>query len=93
MTTTAKGQETLTPEHILQVGFGFWAARTLLSAVELGLFTELEQKTGTVEDLQRRLGLHPRSSRDFLDALVSLGFLQRTNGVYANTPATSLFLD
>jgi hypothetical protein len=93
MTTTTAEQAAVTPEHILQTGFSFWAARTLLSAVELGLFTELEQKTGTVEDLQRRLGLHPRSSRDFLDALVSLGFLQRTNGVYANTPATSQFLD
>ena len=35
----------VTPERILQVGLGFWGSRTLLSAVELGLFTELA-KTG-----------------------------------------------
>ena len=29
------------PEHILQVGMGFWASKTLLSAVELELFTVL----------------------------------------------------
>jgi hypothetical protein len=31
----------LTPEGILQLGLGFWASKTLLSAVELGVFTEL----------------------------------------------------
>src|SRR5688572_32733755 len=31
----------LSPEHILQTGFGFRASQTLLSAVEVGLFTEL----------------------------------------------------
>jgi hypothetical protein len=39
------------------------------------------------------MGLHPRSARDFLDALVALGFLQRVDGTYRNTPATGLFLD
>ena len=32
-----------TPEKILQIGMGFMAAKTLLSAVEMGLFTELAQ--------------------------------------------------
>lgn len=31
----------LTPDRILQLGFGFWGPKTLLSAVELGVFTEL----------------------------------------------------
>ena len=31
----------VTPDHILQVGTGFWASKTLLSAVEMELFTEL----------------------------------------------------
>src|ERR1019366_6146965 len=46
-----------------------------------------------LETLTGRMGLHPRSSRDFLDALVALGFLQRNDGVYSNTPSTDLFLD
>jgi hypothetical protein len=37
--------------------------------------------------------LHPRSARDFLDALVSLKFLERRNGRYYNTPNTDFFLD
>jgi O-methyltransferase domain/Dimerisation domain len=83
----------VSPDQIMQVGLGFWASKTLLSGVELELFTELAKKPGTVADLQSRLRLHPRAVRDFLDTLVALGFLQREDGVYANTPATELFLD
>jgi hypothetical protein len=78
----------------MQLGTGFWASKTLLSAVELGLFTELA-KSGPLDGaaLRERLGLHPRSSRDFFDALVALGMLQRDNGTYSNTQETEIFLD
>jgi hypothetical protein len=82
-----------TAEHILQVGLGFWASKTLLSAVEMELFTELARHPEDLETLRGRLGLHPRSARDFLDALVALGFLRRIDGKYYNTPATDFYLD
>ncbi len=81
------------PEHILQTGLAFWASKTLLSAVEMEVFTELARGPEDHESLVGRLGLHPRSSLDFLDALVALGFLERRDGVYSNTPSTDLFLD
>jgi hypothetical protein len=81
------------PDHILQTGLAFWASKTLLSAVEMEVFTELAKGPETLDALTGRLGLHARSSRDFLDTLVALGFLERTNGAYANTPSTDLFLD
>jgi len=71
--------------HILQVGLGFWASKTLLSAVEMELFTELRKHPADFDTLQRRLGLYPRSARDFLDALVSLKFLERLESRYYNT--------
>jgi hypothetical protein len=83
-----------TPENIFRVGSGFWSAKTLLSAVELDVFTHLAQQPGNVEELRARIGLHPRSARDFFDALVALGFLERdANGVYRNTTESDLFLD
>ena len=85
--------EVVSPEHIMEVGLGFWASKTLLSAVEIELFTELTKQAGTVDELKGRLGLHERSARDFLDALVALGFLQRDDGVYSNTASTDEFLD
>jgi hypothetical protein len=80
-------------DHIMQVGLGFWASKTLLSAVEMELFTELAKQPKSLQELSSRLGLHPRSAHDFLDALVSLNFLERRNGIYHNTPSTDLFLD
>lgn len=82
-----------TPERILQTGMAFWPAKTLLSAIELGLFTELARGPATLEALRERLRLHPRSARDFLDALVALGFLQRRDGRYANSVDSDRFLD
>ena len=82
-----------TPEKILQTGLAFWPSKTLLSAIEMGLFTELANGPESFDALSARLGLHARSARDFLDALVALGFLSRDGGRYSNTPETALFLD
>ena len=103
METTLKTPETpvhathVDPSHILQIGMGFMASKTLLSAVNFRLFTLLAQKPLTAEEIRLKLGLHRRSNHDFLDALVALGFLTRTGldgtAVYRNTPETDLFLD
>jgi 2-polyprenyl-3-methyl-5-hydroxy-6-metoxy-1,4-benzoquinol methylase len=82
-----------TPEPIMKLGLGFWASKTLLSAVELGLFTLLAEAPADLSTVQGRLGLHRRSARDFLDALVALQLLERRDGVYANSAATDHFLD
>lgn len=85
------------PEHIMQVGMGFFASKTLLSGVELGVFTELASQPDTADGLGERLGLHLRGRRDFFDGLVALGFLEREgdgpDGVYSNAPDSAVFLD
>ena len=83
----------LSPAKIMQLGVGFWGSKALLSAIELGLFTVLARGPRDAETLRLQLGLHPRSARDFFDALVALGMLRRTGTRYANTPETALFLD
>jgi hypothetical protein len=82
-----------TPEKILQTGLAFWPAKTLLSAIEIGVFSELARGPEHRDALSGRLGLHPRSARDFLDTLVALGFLDRDGDSYRNTAETDLFLD
>jgi hypothetical protein len=93
-TTAVEHAPQVTPDAIMQLGLAFWGSKTLLSAVELGVFSELAN-AGSLdgEALRERLGLHPRSATDFFDALVALGMLEREDGRYANTPATELFLD
>jgi hypothetical protein len=88
---------TLSPARIMDVGMGFWPAKTLLSALELGLFTTLGGSAMTGGELQRALGLHARANPDFFDALVALRFLERDGdgpaGRYRNTLETATFLD
>ena len=84
----------VSPEKLLQLGLAFWGSKTLLSAVELGVFTELARAGSlTLSEAEKKLGLHPRSSRDFLDALVSLGVLHRDGDRYTNGPEANAFLD
>jgi len=71
----------LTPDKIMQLGLGFWGSKSLLSAIELGVFTELAKGPQNGESLRTRLDLQQRSARDFFDALVSLGMLQRNRPV------------
>ncbi|GAA4882522.1 methyltransferase [Actinomycetospora straminea] len=85
--------EGVSPARILEVGLGFWASKTLLSAVEMEVFTLLAGRRLGFEELRDRVGVHPRSARDFFDALVALDFLERRDGLYSNAPATDLFLD
>src|SRR3954470_1641672 len=85
--------EHTTPASILQLGLGFWGSKALLSAIELGVFTTLAGRSLDLVALRGELGLHPRAARDFFDALVALGMLERRDGRYANTQATEIFLD
>jgi hypothetical protein len=83
-----------TPAAIMQLGMGFMASKTLLSAVELGLFSALAEGPLDGETLRRRLGLHERSARDFFDALVALGMIERdASQRYLNTAASAFYLD
>ncbi|WP_326944857.1 MULTISPECIES: methyltransferase [unclassified Amycolatopsis] len=95
MTTTAdQGTvSAINARPLIELGTSFWAAKTLLTAVEIGLFTELGAGSASEEQLRAKLDLHPRSSRDFLDALVSLDLLEREDGLYRNTATTGYFLD
>jgi hypothetical protein len=85
------------PSQIMQVGMGFWASKTLLSAVELELFTKLGSDGMTAPRIAETLGLHPRAIPDFPDALVALELLERdgegSDALYRNTQTTAIFLD
>ena len=85
------------PSHIMQIGMGFWASKTLLTAVKLELFTLLAIRPLTAKEIKYEKCLHQRGLYDFLDTLVALGFLQKrgnkNTAVYSNSADTDLFLD
>ena len=53
----------LQSDHILEVGLGFWASKTPLSAVDMEVFTELAKHPEDLETLQGWLGRFLRYSR------------------------------
>src|SRR5262249_42526427 len=89
--------DALSPSRIMEGGLGFWASKTLLSAVELGLFSRLGARAMTGRELQQALDLSPRANPDFFDALVALRFLDRegdgAEARYRNAPEAGAFLD
>jgi hypothetical protein len=87
----------VTPQHIMQIGMGFWASKTLLAAIRFNLFSILADRALSARAIQKKLGLHDRGLYDFLDTLVALGFLNRQGiyetAEYSNTAETDFFLD
>ncbi len=88
------------PASILQIGSGFWASKILLTAVNFQLFTHLaKQKSMTAKEIKSLLKLNctDRHLYDFLDTLLTFGFLQREGLLdtarYSNSLDTETFLD
>jgi len=88
------------PTSIMQIGSGFWASKILLTAVNFQLFTYLaKQKSMTAKEIKLLLKLNctDRHLYDFLDALLTFGFLQREGLLdtarYSNSLDTETFLD
>ena len=77
----------------METALGFMASKVLLTAVELGLFTELAKGPADAATIGRKLNLHKRGTADFLDSLVAMKFLERTDGVYRNSAEADKFLD
>src|SRR5436305_15058743 len=81
------------PERILQLAFGFRAAKALMCAVELDLFTVLSEEPLAGGRLVERLNINARSATDFFDVLVALGLLHCDHlGRYLNTAECALYL-
>jgi len=82
------------PDRILQIAYSYRAAKAVMSAVELDLFTILSDGPLASGTLIRRAGLHGRGARDFLDALVALQLLERDeHDRYGNTAVADAYLD
>jgi len=81
------------PDDVLEVFLGFWIARTVMAAVELGVFDVLEGEQGLVlEEAQARLRLSARPARALLDTCVATGLLEKEDGRYRNAPPASRYL-
>nr|WP_281372566.1 methyltransferase [Prauserella isguenensis] len=72
----------------------YCGSKTLMSAVEIDLFSTLaDGKRMTEDELRKQLSLHPRLSRHFLDTLVALDLLVKDGEHYRNSAVSEQYLD
>jgi len=80
-----------TPERLEQTA-DFLADRLVLEAAALDVFSRLVDGALTAEELAAELGLQPRATLLFLDALSALGLLIKEGPRYSNSEAASRYL-
>ncbi len=78
-------------EALVQQMRAFQESRALLTAVELDLFTHVGSGE-TAPAVASKAGADARATEMLLNVLVSLGALEKQNGVFRNTPVTARFL-
>lgn len=81
----------ITFDELLGKARAYQESRTLLTAIELDLFTAVGGGA-TAEDVASRIGASLRGTRLLLDAVVAIGGLTKAEGVYRNTPETARYL-
>jgi hypothetical protein len=72
-----------TADELVEMARGFQAASILIAAAELDVFTSLRNQPAGSEELASRIHGDPRAMKILLDALASMGLLEKRDGVYA----------
>jgi len=95
--TKARGRKAgnggaVSPAPLLAATFGFAITSVLVAAVELELFTALDEGADTVERLAQETKYPPRGLRILLNALVGCGFLAKRKERYQLTPFAATYL-
>lgn len=80
-----------TPDRLEKVA-DFMAARLVLEAAALDVFGRLDDGPLTAEEIAAVLGLQPRATLLFLDALAALGLLLKEGPRYENSEAAARYL-
>jgi hypothetical protein len=66
-------------------------AKLLLTSIKFKVYNYLSEPK-SADEVTEVIGTHPRNTRLFLDALVSMDLLKKENGLYRNLPRAQTFL-
>jgi len=80
------------PDDVLELFLGFWISRSVMAAVELGVFETLEDAALTLPEAEAALGLPTRPARALLDTCVAARLLEKEDGHYRNSALASAYL-
>ncbi|MBI4891038.1 MAG: class I SAM-dependent methyltransferase [Acidobacteria bacterium] len=81
------------PAIVFQMLNAHQQTEALRAAIELGIFAELGGGSATAEQLADRCSASLRGIRILCDFLTVCGLLQKTGGIYSNSPTAATFLD
>jgi 2-polyprenyl-3-methyl-5-hydroxy-6-metoxy-1,4-benzoquinol methylase len=76
-----KGNLAPVPLIDTQVAFNF--ARIIMAAAELNIYEAIGKNSRTADEVAATCKTHPGATKNLLDALVGIGYLQWSNGAYS----------
>lgn len=81
------------PSNIISLASAFYGSNILFAASDLGVFGKLASLgEASGSDLARELNLDPRGAELLLNGCVAVGLLEKSAGLFRNTPSTAVFL-
>jgi ubiquinone/menaquinone biosynthesis C-methylase UbiE len=80
------------PDRIMQLITGGWAAGILGAAATHAVFGHLEDGANNAKQLAAKAGISERGAQVLLDGLTGLGLVEATAGSYRNSPEAAAFL-
>ena len=82
----------MNPKEIRELASSFQKSRILLSGVELDIFSNIDESGSSGASVKERLNLNGPACERLLNALVSLGFLTKKDGIFYNTQESNAYL-
>jgi 2-polyprenyl-3-methyl-5-hydroxy-6-metoxy-1,4-benzoquinol methylase len=82
----------VSPDSIFDTLFAYQQTAALKAAIDLDLFTAIDDGARTVSAIAPRIGAVERGARILCDFLTTLGLLHKEHGVYGLTPQSAAFL-
>jgi 2-polyprenyl-3-methyl-5-hydroxy-6-metoxy-1,4-benzoquinol methylase len=84
--------EEMRPDELAAIVNGYRQSRIVLTAVELGVFTELRDGARSAEQVANALNTQPRPTDRLLNALAAMGLLRKEEGRFSNTETSARHL-
>jgi ubiquinone/menaquinone biosynthesis C-methylase UbiE len=78
--------------HLMEIASGFWASKTLASAVELEIFNQIPEEGIDISGLSQKLKIALRPSEMLLIGCASLGLLHKKDALYYNSALSEEYL-
>lgn len=82
----------ITTVRLQNIAQSYGQSAALMAAVDVGLFTAINNGAGTYEDVAKALDIHPTNAERLMVMLCATGLLEKSQGRHRNAPDVERFL-